>query len=117
MHHIPSNITIVCAEQRSQAQNREKALYYLKQRLFNAAYQAKVDEQQKNRKIQVGSAMRSERIRTYNYLQDRVTDHRIQKNYTGITRFLSIIDGTLNELHKILKQEHKLELFYENLKK
>jgi peptide chain release factor 1 len=93
--HIPTGMVVECQDQRSQFQNKDKALEILRARL----YQQKVEEQQASvaadRRSQVGSGMRNERIRTYNFPQGRVTDHRI-----GLTLYKidSIMDGNLDEI-------------------
>lgn len=93
--HLPTGIVVECQDQRSQLQNKEKALQVLRSRL----YQQKVAEQQDavaaQRRSQVGSGMRNERIRTYNFPQGRVTDHRI-----GLTlyRIEDIMNGDLDEI-------------------
>lgn len=99
MVHKPTGVSVYCADERSQLKNRTKALTVLRSRLL----QAKVDEENAKyaaeRKGQIGTGDRSERIRTYNYPQDRVTDHRV-----GMSFALSpIVDGTLDELIKGLQ--------------
>ncbi|MEM7201865.1 MAG: peptide chain release factor 1 [Planctomycetota bacterium] len=80
--HKPSGLVVFCQEERSQHKNRTKALKLLRSRLYEQQ-QAKVDQERAaERKAQVGSGDRSARIRTYNFPQNRVTDHRIQQNYT-----------------------------------
>lgn len=101
------------ADERFQVQNRARALAELEHKLYTIAYEEQLNKKQQHRKMQVGTSGRSERIRTYNYLQDRITDHRINKNFTGITRFLS--GDTLNQMIECLRNEHKIEILYEIL--
>ena len=92
--HLPTGIVVTSSE-KSQHRNREIALQVLKTRLFDLERQRVDSERSENRKLQVGSGDRSERIRTYNYPQGRVTDHRI-----GLTLYSlpDIIDGNINKL-------------------
>ena len=95
MTHLPTNTVVSCQDEKSQIKNREKALKVLRSRLYEMA----LDEQQKkiasDRKGQVGSGDRSEKIRTYNFQQARVSDHRI-----GLTlhRLQEVLDGDLDEI-------------------
>lgn len=93
--HFPSGIVVTCQDQRSQHKNKDKAMRVLKAKLYELA-QSKLDSSvAENRKSQVGTGDRSERIRTYNYPQGRVTDHRI-----GLTLYKidQILDGDLDEI-------------------
>jgi peptide chain release factor 1 len=92
-------------------QNRARALDELKRRLYQKQYEDQLAKSQQNRKMQIGSSSRSERIRTYNFIQDRITDHRLGENFTGIQRFLTAI--TLPVVIDNLKAMHQLELFDE----
>ena len=111
--HLPTGMVVECQDQRSQLQNKEKALQVLRSRL----YQQKVEEQQSEvaaqRRSQVGSGMRNERIRTYNFPQGRVTDHRI-----GLTlyRIDDVMNGDLDEIIDALtaaEQAEKLQTMSE----
>ncbi len=93
--HIPTGLVVTCQDEKSQLKNKEKALKVLKARLYDAAKQAQDKEMSLNRKSQVGSGDRSERIRTYNFPQGRVTDHRIGLTLYRLEQFL---DGDLNEM-------------------
>lgn len=93
--HIPSGIVISCQDEKSQLKNKEKAMKLLRARLFEIAEQERLKSIAEDRKSQVGSGDRSERIRTYNYPQGRVTDHRI-----GVTLYKldSFMDGYIDEI-------------------
>ncbi len=104
--HVPSGIVVECQDERSQHKNRSRALSLLKARLL-AAEQAKQDsERAQSRRLQIGSGDRSERIRTYNFPQGRVTDHRI--NLT-LYKLADIMNGALDELIGALQREHRAE--------
>jgi peptide chain release factor 1 len=93
--HLPTDTVVTCESERSQTQNRERAMAVLRARLYEAEQQAQMEERGEERRLQVGSGERSEKIRTYNYPQNRVTDHRI-----GLTlyRLENIVDGDLDEI-------------------
>jgi peptide chain release factor 1 len=108
--HLPSGIVVECQDERSQHKNRARAMSLLKARLL-AAEQAKVQsEQAHSRRLQVGSGDRSERIRTYNFPQGRVTDHRIDLT---LYKLPQVLNGELDELIHALQQEHQAELLAE----
>ena len=93
--HIPTGIVVLCQDERSQTKNREKAMKVLKSRLYDY-YRSKADkEYSENRKSQVGTGDRSERIRTYNFPQGRITDHRIGLTLHSIDTFM---EGDLDEM-------------------
>ena len=104
--HLPTNTVVSCQDEKSQIKNREKAMKVLRSRLYEVA----LEEQQKaiasDRKSQVGSGDRSEKIRTYNFQQARVTDHRI-----GLTlhRLQEVLDGDLDEIVAGLIANHQAE--------
>lgn len=105
--HIPSNTVVECQDERSQHKNKAKAMSLLTARILDAE-QAKVKaEQSKERKLQVGSGDRSQRIRTYNYPQGRISDHRI--NLT-LYKLNEIIDGDLDLVVEPLNEESQAEL-------
>jgi len=105
--HLPSGIVVECQDERSQHKNRSRAMALLAARLLAAEQERQVSEQAQSRKLQVGSGDRSERIRTYNFPQGRVTDHRIDLT---LYRLPAIMDGALDELLSALSQEHQAEL-------
>ncbi|MFM7433168.1 MAG: peptide chain release factor 1, partial [Gammaproteobacteria bacterium] len=110
MTHLPTGIVVECQDERSQHKNRGRALSLLKARLKAAEQEKRDAAQARSRKLQVGSGDRSERIRTYNFPQGRVTDHRI--NLT-LYQLDAIIDGRLEDLLEPLSQEHQAELLAE----
>lgn len=93
--HIPTGVVVQCQDEKSQLKNKEKAFIELKSRIYAAMLQKQHDEQAAERKSLVGSGDRSERIRTYNFPQGRVTDHRI--NYT-MYKLDDFIDGNMDEI-------------------
>ena len=105
--HLPSGIVVECQDERSQHKNRSRAMALLKARLLAAEQEKQQSAQAHSRRLQVGSGDRSERIRTYNFPQGRVTDHRI--NLT-LYKLQQIMDGSLDELLDALQQEHQAEL-------
>lgn len=99
MTHIPTGIVVLCQDERSQTKNREKAMRVLKSRLYDY-YQSQYDkEYSENRRSQVGTGDRSERIRTYNFPQGRVTDHRIGLTLYSIDNFMM---GDIDEMVEAL---------------
>jgi len=105
--HLPTGVVVECQDERSQHKNRARAMSLLQARLVNAEQTRQAAEQSAQRKLQVGSGDRSERIRTYNYPQGRVTDHRI--NLT-LHRLEDIVGGNLDQVIGPLVQEHQAEL-------
>ena len=105
--HLPSGIVVECQDERSQHKNRARALSLLSARLLANEQEKQLSEQARSRKLQVGTAERSERIRTYNFPQGRVTDHRI--NLT-LYRLPEIMEGRLDELLRALQAEYQAEL-------
>jgi peptide chain release factor 1 len=93
--HLPTNIVVQCQDDKSQHKNRAKAMKILRTRLYDAERQRKDKERAADRKSQVGSGDRSERIRTYNFPQGRVTDHRINLTLYKLDKFM---DGELDEV-------------------
>ena len=105
--HLPTGVMVTCQDQKSQLKNRDKAMQVLRARLLKKMQQEKDAAYAMNRKDQVGTGDRSERIRTYNFREGRVTDHRI-----GLTlyRIDDIVDGDLDEIIDALRREEQAEL-------
>ncbi len=93
--HLPTGVAVACQDERSQHQNREKAMKLLRARLLEAAEESERKKRVAARRIMVGTGDRSEKIRTYNYPQGRITDHRI--GFT-IYRLDKVLDGDINEI-------------------
>ena len=106
MTHLPSGIVVECQDERSQHKNRARALSLLKARLLDEQRSKQESAQAEARRLQVGSGDRSERIRTYNYPQARVTDHRI--NLT-LYQLAAVMEGGLDEVIRPLQQEWQAE--------
>ena len=106
MTHISTGITVSCQDEKSQHKNKAKALKVLRARLLDAEERKSLEERSSERKAQVGSGDRSERIRTYNFPQERITDHRI-----GLTiyKLSSMMDGNLDELLEKLQIHFQAE--------
>ena len=105
----PTGLTVTCQDERSQYKNKQKAMAMLRARLYDAEQERHDAEISQSRRAQVGAAERSEKIRTYNYPQDRITDHRINASFHGMPR---IMDGQLDEIIDRLtawEQEQLLE--------
>ncbi len=108
--HLPTGIVVECQDERSQHKNKARAMALLKARLLAAEQAKREAEQARSRRLQVGSGDRSERIRTYNFPQGRVTDHRI--NLT-LYKLDEVLEGDLDELIAPLIQHHQAELLAE----
>jgi peptide chain release factor 1 len=110
--HLPTNIVVTCQDEKSQHKNKAKALKILKARIFERIQDERRSQISKERKTQVGSGDRSERIRTYNFPQNRVTDHRI-----GLTlyRLEQILEGTLDDIVEPLILHYQAEALKEHL--
>ncbi|MDB2544199.1 peptide chain release factor 1 [Woeseiaceae bacterium] len=104
--HLPSGIVVECQDERSQHKNKARAMSLLQARLLDAEISIQADEQAQERKLQVGSGDRSERIRTYNYPQGRITDHRI--NLT-LYKLSEIIEGGIDEVIQPLIDEYQAD--------
>jgi peptide chain release factor 1 len=102
MTHIPSGLVTTCQDERSQHKNKEKALAVLRSRILAAEIEKQQQEISDNRRSQIGSGDRSERVRTYNFPQGRITDHRV-----GLTSYNleQVLDGDLMEFIEALVQE------------
>lgn len=100
--HLPTNTVVAVQDERSQHKNKEKALSILRSRLLAAHEEARAKAEAKERKDQVGTGDRSEKIRTYNFPQDRITDHRIKKSWGSIE---TIMAGDLGGIFTTLQEE------------
>jgi peptide chain release factor 1 len=109
--HIPTGVVVVQAE-KSQHQNRARAMEVLRARLYDMERQKAAEERSENRRLQVGSGDRSERIRTYNFPQGRVTDHRINLTLYKLDR---IMEGDLNDVIDPLIADYQANLLTESL--
>lgn len=108
--HIPTGVVVECQDERSQHKNRAKAMALLQARLLNAEVSAQQSAESESRRLQVGSGDRSERIRTYNFPQGRLTDHRI--NLT-LYKLDDVMTGSLGEVIDPLIAEHQAQLLAE----
>jgi peptide chain release factor 1 len=108
--HLPTGIVVACQEERSQIKNRAKAMKVLKSRMLDSLNQEQNARMAADRKQQVGSGDRSERIRTYNFPQGRMTDHRI-----GLTlyRLDTIMTGDIGEIVDSLRAHYQMEALQE----
>jgi peptide chain release factor 1 len=104
--HLPSGIVVECQDERSQHKNKARALSLLQAKLLSQAQEAQTSEQAQSRRLQVGSGDRSERIRTYNFPQNRVTDHRI--NLT-LYKLDDVMLGHLDQVIDPLLREYQAE--------
>jgi peptide chain release factor 1 len=104
--HLPTGIVIECQDERSQHKNKARAMSLLSARLLSQAQEAQSSAQAQNRKLQVGSGDRSERIRTYNFPQNRLTDHRV--NLT-LYKLDEIMAGGLEQVIDPLLREYQAE--------
>ena len=105
--HLPSGIVVECQDERSQHQNRARAMDMLRARLLQAEIQKQQEQETEERRLMVGSGDRSERIRTYNFPQGRVTDHRI--NLT-LYKLDEIVAGNLAQIIEPLTTEYQASL-------
>ncbi len=108
--HLPTGIVVECQDERSQHKNRARAMSLLQARLLAAEQEKQQSAQARSRRLQVGTGDRSERIRTYNFPQGRVTDHRINLTLYKLPQLMS---GELDELLDALAHEHQAELLAE----
>jgi len=98
--HIPTNIVVTCQDEKSQLKNKLKAMTVLRTRLYEIEQNRMMEERGDTRRSQIGSGERSEKIRTYNFPQDRITDHRIKLNVSNIP---AVLDGALDPLIQELR--------------
>jgi peptide chain release factor 1 len=110
--HIPTGIVTVCQDERSQLRNKNKAMAVLRARLFDIEKTKQEEEMGEERRSQLGTGDRSEKIRTYNFPQDRVTDHRIGLSLHNIE---GILEGNLDELIDALATDDRARMLQEQL--
>ena len=111
--HIPTGMVVACQDERSQLQNKQRAMSILKARLYEMEEQKRQDEEAATRRSQIGSGERSEKIRTYNFPQSRVTDHRVNISSYNLT---GVLDGDIDEFIDeltLVDQAEKLSLVEE----
>jgi peptide chain release factor 1 len=104
--HLPTGIVVGSQEERSQLQNREKAMRYLRARLLQAAQQEAADKESAARKSQVGTGERAEKIRTYNFPENRVTDHRVKLT---VHRLPDVLEGDLDAFVEALNAAERAD--------
>ena len=107
--HIPTGTVVVCQDERSQLRNRQKAMMVLRSRLLDAQRQKQEQEIVEERRSQVGSGERAEKIRTYNFPQDRVTDHRIGQNFHNLP---GIMEGDIDDIIDALAAHDRVQSIY-----
>ncbi len=105
--HLPTGFAVACQEERSQIKNRAKAMKLLRSRLLEQLQQKHDREVSQNRRSQVGTGDRSEKIRTYNFPQDRITDHRINMNLHNLP---AVMEGELDTLIQELQKQEQIQL-------
>ena len=108
--HLPTGIVVSCQETKFQAQNREKAMALLRARLYEKKRQEEASKRDSLRSDMIGSAMRAEKIRTYNFPQNRITDHRIKKSWFNIE---TVLNGNLEEIINDVREGIMTQLLQE----
>ena len=103
--HLPTGLVVTCQNERSQIQNKEQAMKVLKSRLYELKLREQEEQEGAERRDKIGTGDRAEKIRTYNYPQNRVTDHRIGFTTKNLDR---VMDGDLDDIITALKKEDEL---------
>lgn len=104
--HLPTGVVVVCQDERSQLRNRQKAMTVLRSRLYDAERRKQEESIGAERRSQVGTGERAEKIRTYNYPQDRITDHRIGQNFHNLP---GILEGNLDDVIEALTAYFRMQ--------
>ena len=113
--HMPSGLTVLCQDERSQIKNRQRALKILKSKLLLQKQEEQIKKRGEARRIQIGTGERSEKIRTYNFPQNRITDHRIKFSVKNLE---DVLDGELDVLiNKLQEEDQKKKLELSNQKR
>ncbi|XP_061693700.1 peptide chain release factor 1-like, mitochondrial isoform X2 [Syngnathoides biaculeatus] len=118
--HLPTGVVAECQQERSQLKNREKAMKALRAKLYGRKLEEETSKRYNQRKVQIGTKGRSEKIRTYNFAQDRITDHRIGLTLHDVETFLlgeHLLDEMNSSLQEFSNQEELMELLGENCNK
>lgn len=102
--HLPTNVTVFSQTERSQAQNKEIAMEILRAKLYEHSHDQQMSQLSGERRAQIGTADRSEKIRTYNFPQNRITDHRLGKSWHDLE---SIIDGKMEPIIKTFRKQNR----------
>nr|XP_055025492.1 peptide chain release factor 1-like, mitochondrial isoform X3 [Misgurnus anguillicaudatus] len=115
--HLPTGIVAECQQERSQIKNKEKAMTLLRAKLYSARLEEETSKRYNARKLQIGTRGRSEKIRTYNFSQDRITDHRIGKTIHDVHGFLQgeeLLEEMIVSLQQFSEQESLMDILKDN---